>query len=170
MGHLGPTRSAKSRNTRAQDSGEGSRALKICSKCGDERTGSGSYCKPCMAARSAAWRKAYPEKARESVRKYQLADRQRLRLNRRRSHVKSSYGITQDQYEEMLAAQSGRCAICGTDKPVGPGGVFVVDHSHATNQVRGLLCCKCNFVLGHSEDRADVLAAAISYLQKYAGR
>jgi Recombination endonuclease VII len=58
----------------------------------------------------------------------------------------------------MLAAQSGLCAIC-REAPAEH-----VDHDHATNRVRGLLCFNCNGALGQFRDRTDLMLRAVAYL------
>jgi hypothetical protein len=63
----------------------------------------------------------------------------------------------------MLAAQHGVCAICR--RTCRTGRSLVVDHDHATNVVRGLLCNGCNLVLGYMNDDVELLQAAIRYLQ-----
>ncbi|SDK65804.1 endonuclease domain-containing protein [Nonomuraea jiangxiensis] len=68
------------------------------------------------------------------------------------------YGITEDDFERMLARQGGLCAICR----VVPG-VFV-DHCHATGLVRGVLCFNCNNGLGHFGDNTVLLELAALYL------
>lgn len=82
----------------------------------------------------------------------------------RRRHLKYHYGITLEQYEEMLAAQGNSCAICLThqndlDRPLS------VDHDHSTGDLRGLLCCLCNHGLGSAKDSPEILANMIRYLQ-----
>jgi hypothetical protein len=48
-----------------------------------------------------------------------------------------TYGITSEQFDGLLAAQNGRCAICAKS----PGAkAFAIDHDHGTGKVRGLLC------------------------------
>lgn len=74
------------------------------------------------------------------------------------------YGITSEQYAEMLAAQGGRCAICRTESPGGRKKMMSVDHCHSSNKVRGLLCTNCNAGLGHFRDDPDLLRAAVAYL------
>lgn len=74
--------------------------------------------------------------------------------------IKGKYGITIEQYDAMMAAQDGRCAICG----VLPTRHLCVDHDHETGEVRGLLCEPCNFALGHMADDVDRLLAAAAYL------
>src|SRR5438034_11558095 len=74
--------------------------------------------------------------------------------------------LTEDEYEAMLEAQVGVCAIC-KEKP--KGSRLAVDHVHGTDQVRGLLCNLCNPALGLFKDDTGRLKAAIEYLEQ-AGR
>ena len=84
---------------------------------------------------------------------------------RRDVQLKSLYGITQADYDRLLALQYGRCAICGTTKP-GTRGTWRVDHDHRTGQVRGLLCDRCNLGIGYMQDDPDILIAAARYVMK----
>lgn len=76
------------------------------------------------------------------------------------------YGITQERYEEMVAAQHGCCAICGVTEPGGKAKVWHVDHCHSSNEVRGLLCGHCNRGLGQFADDPARLRAAAAYLEQ----
>lgn len=60
----------------------------------------------------------------------------------------SVYGMTPEDYEKQLASQGGACAICGRPPQ---SRSLDVDHCHATNFVRGLLCNPCNRHLGYYE-------------------
>jgi hypothetical protein len=82
----------------------------------------------------------------------------------RRHHLKHRYGITPEQYEEMLGKQGGGCAVCGTRFPGGNSTNFHVDHCHKTGRVRGLLCRKCNHALGLVDDDPELLRALADYL------
>jgi predicted nucleic acid-binding Zn ribbon protein len=73
------------------------------------------------------------------------------------------YGITTAQYDAMLAAQGGCCAICRSATTNGRGG-FQVDHDHATGAVRGILCNSCNQGLGRFRDDPALLLKAAAYL------
>jgi hypothetical protein len=56
------------------------------------------------------------------------------------------YGLTPAAFAEMLAAQGGKCYICGTSEPTAKG--WSVDHCHETNVVRFIACNPCNAALG----------------------
>ncbi len=81
---------------------------------------------------------------------------------------KTLYGITEETYQALLAAQDRRCAICrdplNFDKPK----QIHTDHDHATGKVRGILCRFCNHAIGLLRDRIDLTQAATAYLIKYA--
>lgn len=88
----------------------------------------------------------------------------------RQYYLSTTYGITQKVYQELFDRQNGLCAICGTHKPGRKGTVyFAVDHDHATGEIRGLLCQRCNLILGHAQDQEDVLVKAIDYLRVHRG-
>lgn len=80
--------------------------------------------------------------------------------------IKSRYGLSRAQFEEMWLAQDGKCAICKDPIAQEPGLRMnaATDHCHGTGRVRGLLCQPCNRGLGHFRDRADLLRAALLYL------
>ena len=77
--------------------------------------------------------------------------------------LKKTYGISFVEYEKMLNAQNGGCAICGTTK-TGKRKAFHVDHCHGTGRVRGLLCGNCNSGIGNLRDDVGLLQRAIEYL------
>lgn len=65
------------------------------------------------------------------------------------------YGLTQAEYDAMVAAQDNRCAICRRNEwrkdKSGKIGYLSVDHCHSGGQVRGLLCHLCNVRVGSLE-------------------
>lgn len=84
----------------------------------------------------------------------------------RRRALMKTYGLTLEEYEAMLAAQGGVCAICGSAELRGPGKSLPVDHCHDTSRVRGILCGNCNRGIGAFGHDPDKLLAAIAYLQR----
>ncbi len=63
------------------------------------------------------------------------------------------------EFDEMMAAQEGRCAICGGPDPQH------LDSDHRTGWVRGILCFNCNGGLGQFRDHVGYLGNAITYLK-----
>jgi formate dehydrogenase maturation protein FdhE len=70
--------------------------------------------------------------------------------------------MTQTDYDNMLTAQNGVCAICGN--PPKSGKKLVVDHNHKTGEVRGLLCTPCNTGIGLLKDNQAILKNASNYI------
>lgn len=79
------------------------------------------------------------------------------------------YGMSLAEYREKLADQRGLCAICQEEQRSTPKRVtrLAIDHDHETGENRDLLCNGCNRLLGFSDDRIDILEAAIKYLRKW---
>ena len=75
-----------------------------------------------------------------------------------------TYGITAAEYDTRLRAQRGRCAVC-RDK-CSSGRRLAVDHNHETGAIRGLLCGRCNPMLGYARDDVRILYRAAKYLRK----
>lgn len=80
------------------------------------------------------------------------------RDNRNKKLVKR-YGITVDQFEEIVTVVQGRCQICQVAR------ALHVDHDHNTGRVRGLLCGNCNRGIGLFQEDPQKLRAAIAYLE-----
>lgn len=132
--------------------------MKKCSKCKVEKPlsdfhnasagkfGKHHYCKSCWSAH------------RKEKYNYENA------YNRR---IRSSYNLTLDEITSMHKAQDKKCKICGTayDEVSKHGGLYI-DHCHSSGKVRGLLCAKCNQLLGACGDSVVILQSAIDYLQK----
>lgn len=98
---------------------------------------------------------------RHNQRKYRVDNPERWREYFRKDNLKK-FGLTLEEYDNMLKRQNDGCAICG--KRCSTGNRLAVDHDHVTGRVRGLLCSKHNKALGSFSDNADLLRAAIRYL------
>jgi len=75
------------------------------------------------------------------------------------------YGLRKGDYENLWKKQRGRCAICDKHENDLKSGL-VIDHDHHTKKVRGLLCYKCNQLLGDAWDSPIILKNAIIFLEQ----
>jgi Recombination endonuclease VII len=83
-------------------------------------------------------------------------------MRQRRKPRAAQLGITDADYQALLASQGGGCAIC--DHPPRTRRLHV-DHDHKTGKVRGLLCHRCNRALPSWISLAW-LRSAIDYLER----
>jgi hypothetical protein len=86
--------------------------------------------------------------------------------------LKKRFGISVEDYDKMLAAQKGVCAICGNpettyDPRHEKVKELAVDHNHTTGVIRGLLCRGCNQGLGNFKEDSQRIQKALKYLQQY---
>jgi hypothetical protein len=79
-----------------------------------------------------------------------------------RTYVLDGQPFTADDYVALALKQDEKCGICRTAQRYQR---LTVDHDHKTNEVRGLLCKKCNHdLLGAAHDDVELLRSAVSYL------
>ncbi len=135
---------------------------KRCSKCKQVKAvtefhidraandGRRKHCKPCATQHS----------------KNHNQERPHIYKAIRRRALYARYGITADQYDQMLSQQGGGCAICGatSEQHERQARPLHIDHDHATGKVRGILCTGCNTGLGKFRDDPSLIQAAIDYL------
>ena len=74
--------------------------------------------------------------------------------------LESRYGMSLEEYNQMVSDQDGGCKICGTKE-----SKLYVDHDHDTGKVRGLLCHCCNAGIGLLKDSPDIMQKAIQYVR-----
>lgn len=95
----------------------------------------------------------------------------------RRRKLLQAYHLSLQDFEELLAAQDGCCAICRSPEP--QGADWAIDHDHRCcpgvkrscgECVRGLLCVSCNIGLSYFNDDAEALIGAGVYLRAFADR
>lgn len=148
--------------------------MKICSVCKIEKdeseywpdrrrkNGLMARCKECNKVQARKYRLSTPNYEKDKYQKYKTETRER--------HLKRKYGISLENYNDMLKEQNNKCAICGDDESYQFKSVFHVDHSHETGEVRGLLCRGCNHMLGVVRDDPQILQNAIKYLSSRKSR
>jgi hypothetical protein len=169
-----------------------SRECKICGVNFDVKTSKNRkvYCsKNCKASADKRLLKAKydanPEAARKRAREAYLrnhdenkkSSRERLKKAResnpdsfKEHKLKSTYGISMDEFFVLIDSQGHRCLICARQisGKVNPKELKAfVDHNHKTGAVRGVLCLYCNSVIGYCREDKLVLLAAIDYLKKF---
>ena len=148
---------------------------KACSQCrvvksadefyrnkANQTTGLSSACKDCLYRDKREYYKANAERLRRRSQQYRDENPELGRYIRRNSHLRRKYGISVQDYDDMLERQQGACAIC--EKSAEVVGKLFVDHDHATGLVRGLLCHTCNVGIGALKDSPELMLAAASYI------
>lgn len=103
------------------------------------------------------------ESGREYMRRIRKENPGKVHNMDRKVALSKRYNITVEEYNELLQKQGGVCATCGC-LPDTKNGYLCVDHDHETGRVRGLLCRRCNVVLGQVNDNMDILQSLIDYL------
>lgn len=78
-------------------------------------------------------------------------------------NLRRKFGITLDQYLDMVVGQGGKCKICGTFYG-DIGKALAVDHDHETGEIRGLVCQRCNTLIGFIDKNFDLLQNVYEYL------
>lgn len=150
--------------------------LKICMGCQDPKEkaefprarggkeGLSSRCRDCHAEARRGYRARHPERSKAADKAYYARNKAKARAYQ----LQKLYGISVEQYEEMMQAQEGLCALCG--KPPsgwGKSRTLHIDHCHETGEVRSLLCTYCNTGLGKFNDNAELLRKAADYLERF---
>lgn len=87
----------------------------------------------------------------------------------RKRKLRLQYGLTVEQYDQMLLDQWGGCGLCA--EKCKSGDRLAVDHDHETGKVRALLCKGCNARLGVIEDAVfrDKASAYLAYYKQAGG-
>lgn len=95
-----------------------------------------------------------------------------LIIKNRVNVLKRKYNLTLEEFKELLEKQNGKCKIC--DKNLSYINLTknqkdsaCVDHSHKTNEVRGILCSACNLAIGLLQDKKEIIMKAYKYLENY---
>lgn len=100
---------------------------------------------------------SWSEKKAEGYRLARLRQKESARVR----YLMKSYGLKEADYNQMVEAQQGRCAVCGEVKKLH------INHNHKTKRIRELLCTRCNMVLGAVGENQELLYTAAAYLKKH---
>lgn len=137
--------------------------MKICRRCLEEKDDANfykhkSYCKSC-------WIVICNERRR-------IKGRTETPEQNRKWNLKSKFGLSMAEYDEMLKAQNGVCAICAAPETAKSTSTerdkkrLSVDHNHTTGKVRGLLCSMCNSAIGKLKDDPEIIRRAANYIER----
>ncbi|QIG70616.1 putative recombination endonuclease VII protein [Rhizobium phage RHph_I1_18] len=171
---------------RARLNGEKTYQGRVCLKCGGTtRYVSGCGCVACQNQRvkdhgkAASYRYNKTDKGKATQARHMETDKfletKRVRNQRRYKEdsakfrnwdLRSKYGITLDQYNEMFEKQNGCCYICNKHDDEQYYRLSV-DHNHDTGKVRKLLCSACNKSLGLLKEDVSTLERMINYINEH---
>ena len=156
---------------------------KICNNCNKEKLLSEfpvkrkfplryqAKCKECFKElykntdRYRQYRRKYESQLKQNKKEYKL----RMKRSNYYSLAKKlncSVEHIMEIYNNLFNEQQGYCAICGIHQSE-KTKAFALDHNHETNQIRGLLCNKCNLAIGLLDDSEGVCLNAVEYLFNY---
>lgn len=122
--------------------------------------------KRCRACRQAADLRRYRRHKERRNAATRTLYRERYRDGRRAHQLLTKFGMTQADYDALLAKQGGGCAICSAVEPGDRWNQHLhVDHDHETGAVRGLLCQFCNVMLGNGRDDPELLREGAAYIE-----
>lgn len=135
-------------------------------KCVTRRDGLATQCKPCSTMRGRQWYAQNKERRARMGATYYSQNRNRV-IDRT---YQRKYGITLDEYEQLLKEQEYVCALCKEPERAVDGRTkkvraLAVDHCHTTEQVRGLLCYHCNQLVGRLGDTIESAERLLAYLK-----
>jgi hypothetical protein len=116
--------------------------------------GLGFYCRTCTRRMA---KTSWQRRVEDPLKRAEWVAKERAR------HLKRKYGISVEDYDQLLASQDGKCAICDATE-CQSGSALAVDHCHSTGKVRGILCRDCNTTLGKFNDDRSRFFKAIAYL------
>jgi len=115
-----------------------------------------AYCKFCSIIRVTKWNKDNKERVKIRSKKFRDSH-----PNNHRKYLVKGYGLSLEDYNDLLIKQNNKCAICSKESIK---EFLNIDHCHKSNKIRGLLCRTCNRILGLFKDDIGLLLKAADYL------
>lgn len=149
--------------------------MKVCSRCGtagefykdkSKKDGLHSICKTCHIEYKKNLHSTDSEarnRANERSRQYRISNPITYKTSITNSTLKSKYGITLKEYNNLLMEQENKCKVCG-EPPIKQR--LHVDHNHETGEIRGLLCQACNVSIGKMKESPELLEKLAKYIRR----
>lgn len=133
---------------------------KMCSRCRTrkptEKFGKGNWL-------SSGLRSECRDCRRQLGREYRKRNFIAIREQKRREAIRRRERIRTEILAPLGMISINTCEICGA-RPT--KRLLSIDHCHKSGKIRGLLCDRCNFMLGYALDNIRILKRAISYLRE----
>ena len=142
-----------------------------------------AYCRECTAMKQKDYRSRNKSAILERKKKYYYANIEKIKklaagkykryagkykAKARNYWVKTKYGLSPEQFEEIRLRQDNKCEICRIEFVTdGMKTNYGVDHCHKTGKTRSLLCKYCNSSLGQARDSIKTMESMITYLKKH---
>jgi len=124
-----------------------------------------------MKERKKKWYEQHKDKIKEQRKKWYEDHKEQSKKwykdhkeERKKYHITHQYGLSLQEYNEILLKQNYKCAICGKPLDLENRKHTNIDHDHMTGVIRGILCNYCNSVLGYAFDNPDILQNAQDYI------
>lgn len=146
---------------------------KVCSLCKEELPATLDYftlnqdrlrsrCKICHNTMRTLYRFKNKDKVNRRER------RRKTTYSRYTAMIYTIYRLREEDVVFLMDNQKGCCAICGKSlvNPIWSKSDMHIDHCHTTGNVRGLLCGKCNWLLGVAKEDPSVLESAVQYVKE----
>ena len=95
--------------------------------------------------------------------RYYEANREKCKSNNRARQILAKYGLTMAEYKALFESHNHKCKICKASKK--RNRKLAVDHDHKTGKIRGILCDRCNTVLGLLRDDMKLIKNMLKYLK-----
>src|ERR1035437_4788142 len=108
------------------------------------------------------YQKEYNKNCQNTPQRKAYQNTPQYKIATRKHNLKRSFGMTQQEYTLLYNQQEGKCLGCDKHFPI-----LSIDHCHQTNKIRGLLCQRCNLVIGNADDKVSTLRNLIEYIEHY---
>jgi len=147
---------------------------KVCASCkirksieqfcvnNQQRDGRHVYCRSCQSIINKQWRINNLSTARGCCSTWAKSNPNNLADKA----LKRNYGISLSDKIAIMESQDYKCAICGDELALGDKHTHL-DHDHITGKIRGVLCYRCNHLIGNCCEDSSILQSAIKYLTFY---
>lgn len=124
-------------------------------------------------------REAILAKAKKKAASYYKKNKEKVKNNVKRwrennpgktkeLQIRRKYGLSMQEYSNLIEKQQFQCAACGIGLKDLPGSEIQIDHCHNTGNIRGILCGRCNRALGLLNDDPIKTQKLADYIKKYA--